>query len=385
MTIPTTPADHRRLDYGRQLEDFEVGAGYQHPFEVTVDAAIVGPYMASFIDATPLWSSDRVARHHGLARRPVPPHLLLNLGLSFSVHDTSQQAIAHLAYVRVAFPKALPIGGTVRGATRVLEVKPSGDGKRGVVTVHTVLVDEDGDRVLDLVRRALIRGGQLQARPALPVVPVASADADTLLGRLPVSTFADAVVATGPDRSFVPPLFGHFEDLRPGLTLVHANGRTVSESEHMQLSAICRNSHPLHWDAIYSQASSFTGERVVYGGLVLAWTLTQASVDVGGHVLWEAEWSDGAHPAPVQAGDTLFACSRVLAARALSDSVGEVILRHVGVKNVRPEALLAAGADLFTAEREKPTQVAEGELDRRVPEKVVEITRRVLVRRRSPA
>lgn len=377
-------ADHRRHDYGRQLEDFEVGAGYHHPFEVTVDAAIVGPYMASFIDATPLWSSDRVARHHGLPCRPVPPHLLLNLGLSFSVHDTSQQAIAHLAYVRVAFPKALPIGGTVRGATRVLDVKPSSDGKRGVVTVHTVLVDEDGERVLDLVRRALIRGGRLQARPPLPVATGAGADEDALLGRLPAHTFADAVTSTGPDRRFVPPLFGQFEDLTPGLTLVHASGRTVGESEHMQLSAICRNSHPLHWDAIYSGASSFTGERVVYGGLVLAWTLTQASMDVGGHALWEIEWSDGAHPAPVQAGDTIFACSRVISARVLDDAVGEVVLRHVGVKNVRPEALLAAGGDLFTAERDKPTQLAAGEPDRRIPEKVVEITRRVLVRRRSP-
>ena len=360
-----------RMDYGRQLDDFTVGATYQHPFELTVDEAIVGPYMASFIDATPLWSSDRVAQAHGLRRRPVPPHLLLNLGLSFSVHDTSQQAIAHLAYVRVDFPKPLPIGGTVRGASRVLDVKPAGSGDRGVVTVATVLVDEDGHRVLDFERKALIRGGSLAARPA---IHHGSREAADVMGTPPPRMHADRAIELAAQMDgFRPPLFGEFEDFADGQVFVHANGRTVGESEHMQLSAICRNSHPLHWDQVYSAASSFTGQRVVYGGLVLAWTLTQASIDLGGHIVWEQTWSDGAHPAPVQAGDTLFAASKVLATKRLSDHVGQVDLRIVGIKNTRPETLLDAGADLFTAERDKAK-------DAKIPQKVVEITRSVLVR-----
>ncbi len=372
MAETTTPArPYRRMDYGRQLDDFELGATYQHPFEVTVDEAIVGPYMASFIDATPLWSSDRVAQAQGLPRRPVPPHLLLNLGLSFSVHDTSQQAIAHLAYVRVEFPKPLPIGGTIRGASRVLDVKPAGSGDRGVVTVATVLVDEDGHRVLDFERKALIRGGSLAARPSLRH---AAGDLGDVMGVLPPRAHADRVIELAAQSDgFRPPLFGEFEDFEAGQVFVHANGRTVGESEHMQLSAICRNSHPLHWDQVYSAASSFTGQRVVYGGLVLAWTMTQASIDLGGHLVWEQSWSDGAHPAPVLAGDTIFAASKVLGTKRISDHVGQVDLRIVGIKNTRPEALLDAGADLFTAERDKAK-------DAKVGEKVVEITRSILVR-----
>lgn len=360
-----------RMDYGRQLDDFEIGATYQHPFELTVDEAIVGPYMASFIDATPLWSSDRVAQAHGLPRRPVPPHLLLNLGLSFSVHDTSQQAIAHLAYVRVEFPKPLPIGGTVRGASRVLDVKPAGSGDRGVVTVATVLVDEDGHRVLDFERKALVRGGSLAARPR---PRAASLDAGDVMGAPPPRMHAErAIELAGQADGFRPPLFGLFEDFEVGQVFVHANGRTVGESEHMQLSAICRNSHPLHWDQVYSAASSFTGQRVVYGGLVLAWTMTQASMDLGGHVVWEQTWSDGAHPAPVLGGDTIFAASKVLATRRVNEHVGQVDLRIVGIKNARPEALIDAGADLFTAERDKAKEA-------KTADKVVEITRSILVR-----
>lgn len=359
-------------DYGRFIGDFARGDVYEHPFELTVDAGIIGPYMAGFLDATPLWASERTARAAGFPSRPVPPHLLLNLGLSFSVHDVSQQAIAHLAYVRVSFPKALPWGGTVRGASRVVDVRPSADGERGVVHVHTVLVDESGERVLDFERKALIRGGTSGRRPAAAW----RLGSDDAMGRLPSSTPYDALAqARWPSGAWRPPTLGVWEDLRPGTVLLHANGRTVGDTEHMQLAAICRNGHPLHWDAIYCQSESFAHTRVVYGGLVLAWTLTQASMDIGTHLAWEVAWSDGAHPAPVVAGDTIFAATRVESARPLSDDLGEVTVRLVGTKNERPATLLARGLDLFGAERDKAKED-------RIPSKVVEMTRTFLVWRR---
>lgn len=369
-------APHQRFDYGRKLGDFAPGEVYIHPFEITVDEVIAGPYGASFIDAQPLTSSDRAARSLGLSKRPVSPHLLLNLGLSTSVHDVSQQAIAHLAYVDVRFPKPLPVGGTVRGASRVISAKASSKGDKGVVHVQTVLVDESNERVLDFERKALIRAGTLPDRPVIP--SFSGIDAAAAMGHTPGQTFGDRLSALPrPSDLFAPQLFGAFEDFEVGMRLCHANGRTVAETEHMQLSAVCRNSHPLHWDRVYSADNSFTKERVVYGGLVLAWTVTQASLDVGGHVVWDQQWFDGAHPAPVMAGDTIFAATEVRGMREVNDWCGEVELRMVGIKNERPERLLAEGRALFTAERGK---------DRadRITNKVVEITRRVLVRRRQP-
>lgn len=372
MPAAGAPTPHR-FDYGRMLDDFVPGQVCPHPFELTVDGSIVGPYMAAFIDATPVWTSDVCARALGLSARPVPPHLLLNLGLSFSVHDTSQQAIAHLAYVHVRWPKPLPLGGTVRAASRIIGTQPSSGGDKGVVHVQTVLTDEVGERVLDFERKALIRGGSLAARPHVPGSTDSGAQGAAWLGRLPERDIGEHIAAhaRGGGR-FIPPLWGALEDLQAGQVLVHANGRTVGESEHMQLSAVCRNSHPLHWDAVYSQANSFTRQRVVYGGLVLAWTLTQTSIDLGGHVLWELGMRDGAHPAPVAAGDTLFAATKVLAVRPRADGTGEVDLRVVGVKNRRPEAILEAGQDLFAPERGK-------DRDARIADKVLEITRTVLV------
>ena len=43
--------------YGRLLSDFEVGATYEHPWEVTVDGGTVALFQASFLDATPIYAS----------------------------------------------------------------------------------------------------------------------------------------------------------------------------------------------------------------------------------------------------------------------------------------------------------------------------------------
>ena len=77
----------RTFQYGRLLEDFEVGATYEHPWEVTLDAGTVGFFQASFQDAVPTFASARYARELGLRDRPMHSLLLLNFALSFSVHE----------------------------------------------------------------------------------------------------------------------------------------------------------------------------------------------------------------------------------------------------------------------------------------------------------
>src|SRR6187401_2417205 len=130
--------------YGRHLDDFVPGAVYAHPWEVTVDEGMVALFAASFLDATPTYASRVAARAAGLRDRPVHPLLLLNLGLSFSVHDVSERAIAHLAYIDVRFPNACYPGDTLSASSRVIAVKPVSAGDKGVVHVRTELVNDKG-------------------------------------------------------------------------------------------------------------------------------------------------------------------------------------------------------------------------------------------------
>ncbi len=368
--------------YGRMLGDFEIGATYAHPWEVTIDQGTVALFQACFLDATPPYASHAYAREMGLRDRPVHPLLLLNLGLSFSVHDVSEQAIAHLAYIDVRFPNAAFAGDTLYATSKVLGVKPgrpsgpSGDGlvERGVVHVRTLLTRVDGVVVCAFERKALVRAGNLAERPDLAFVTADQPLPDA--HRLPPE-MREGIVVPSRMRGFA----GFSEDFAEGDVITHEIGKTVSEAEHMQMTFLCRNSHPLHFDEVYCKGgASFAGTRVVYGGLVFAWCASLASRDTCGNVLWDLGFDNGAHPAGVVAGDTLFAASKVLKKEAHDARTSRVTFRLVGTKNRRPSELLSAGADLFTSELSKDK--GAGKVPEKVPEKVFEIDRTVLMRNR---
>ena len=366
MSERSEPASLRA--YGRLLGDFEVGATYAHPWEVTVDAGTVAVFQACFQDAIPTFASARYARELGLRDRPMHPLILLNFGLSFSVHDVSEQAIAHLAYLDVRFPFPCFAGDTLTASSTVLGVKPASAGDRGVVHVRTILTNQDDRVVCTFERKALVRAGKLTGRrdPPYPPAPPRKDDEHTLPPEL-----REGVRAASRKAGFA----GFVEDFAPGDVIPHAIGKTVSDAEHMQLAFLFRNSHPLHFDEVYCKAgASFAGTRVVYGGLVFAWTASLASRDTCGNVVWDVRYDNGAHPSGVVAGDTIYAASKVLAIAPHDVHSAFVTFRLVGVKNARPADLLAQGADLFTSELSKK--------DGKVKEKVVEIDRTVLMRKR---
>jgi 2-methylfumaryl-CoA hydratase len=351
--------------YGRLLGDFEVGATYLHPWEVTVDEGMVAFYAASFQDATPLHASRDVARAMNFEARPLNPLLCLNLALSFSVHDVSEQAIAHLAYVDVRFPAAGFVGDTVSARSTVIEVKPSQSGDKGVVHVRTVLEESRGRVLCAFERKALIRGGKMGTRPTDRRETDSSTKALSELSPMPPELSASRAPLKNArfDR--------RFSDFAVGQIFAHGIGHTVGESEHMQLTTLFRNSHPLHFDEIYSAESSFTKKRVVYGGLVFAWTAALASRDVAGNAVWDLQYSDGAHPNAVSAGDTIYAASKVL---AVDDRQGAVTFALVGVKNVTSRAAVEKHGDaLFAPELSKKSD--------KISDKVFEIKRTLLISR----
>ena len=173
----------------------------------------------------------------------------------------------------------------------------------------------------------------------------------------------------------------YFEDFQPGDIIVHANGRTITE-EHMALTYLVGNSHPLHFDRIFSSGLSgkMSGEPIVYGGLVFAWLDGLASRDVSEHAVWELGFTEGYHTQPAFAGDTVGALSRILAVEDAPghDGYGIVTMQLIGVKNISAAAALEKhGAELFIKEDSK-----RGLGKDKITDKIFEIERRLLIKRR---
>jgi 2-methylfumaryl-CoA hydratase len=360
--------------YGRKLDDFKVGEVYHHPWEVTIDEGMMAMFAASFLDANPLYSSRRFARDLGFRDRVVHPLLLLNLALSFTVHDVSEQAIAHLAYIDLKFPHAAHAGDTLSASSEVLGVRLSTSRPdRGIVHVRTTAVNQDGLALVYFERRALIPAGTLADRAHPPHshranhLPRASgalvAPPQTLKEPLPQEL---ALQIRAPRWAGRP--LGLFEDFQADDIFLHSTGRTVGHSEHMQLTMLTRNSHPLHFDEVYSGERSFARTRVVEGGLVFAWAASLASRDTTANALWELGYDRGSHPNPVLGGDTLYAASRVIETRDHNERAGVVRFHLIAVKNRRPAALIKDGFDLFAD---------------KFDEKVFEIERAVLLPKRA--
>lgn len=362
--------------YGRRLDDFHIGDVYHHPWEVTIDDGMLAMFAASFLDPNPLYSSRRFARELGFRDRVVHPLVMLNLALSFTVHDVSEQAIAHLAYIDLKFPDPTYSGDTLSVYSEILGVRVSeSKPDRGVVHLRTTGVNQDGVIVVTFERKALIPTGKLQGRahpePVQRTSPTSEAGSDSSSSEAVGGHRVESMLALPSElagqirmpawRGRPRGLFDHFEI---GDVILHSIGHTVGESEHMQLTLLTRNSHPLHFDEIYCRERSFTKTRVVEGGLVFAWTASLASRDTTANALWEMGYDKGSHPNPVLAGDTLYAASRVLEKREHNAQAGFVRFKLVGVKNEAPGSLLQRGVDLF-----------DGKFD----QKVFEIEREVLL------
>lgn len=342
--------------YGRLLDDFNIGEVYHHPWEVTIDDGLIAVFAASFLDPNPLYSSRRYATGLGFRDRVVPPLVLLNLALSFSVHDVSEQTLAHLAYIDLRFPSAAYSGDTIRAFSEVVGTRRSSSKPDlGIAHVRTVAVNQENDPVITFERKALIPVGRLKNRAHPDRRPSEQPGSERPGSKQPG---ADGSIPGGLYKKIALPfrqgrLKGMYEDFEPGDVILHDAGRTVGESEHMQLTVLSRNTHPLHTDEVYSRSHSIAGTRLVCGGLVFAWVASLASRDTSANALWEAGFDRGSHPNTVVAGDTLYAASRVIEKRDLNRDAGLVRFQLVGLKNLPPARLVEQRADLFGARVEQ--------------------------------
>jgi 2-methylfumaryl-CoA hydratase len=370
----------RAPSYGRYLDELSPGQVFMHPRGFTFEPAAMLDFARTFFQCSPLYLDAAYARAHGFPALPASPQMVFNVVLSLGVQNDSEKAVANLGYYGAQFLRPVFPGDTLRAMTRVVDRSDRGAGKPGIVRIQTLGTNQRGEVVLQYERKIMVG-----PRPASAPELVEARDAPS--ERFPWS--AEPIVDLGELRGagVDPARTGrqtYFEDFEPGEILLHANGRTITD-EHLALTYKLGNTHPLHFDRVYSRSLSgaMSGEPIVYGGLVFAWLEGLASRDVSENAIWELGFTEGYHTQPAFSGDTIAAVSRVLAASPvpgpLAASFGVVHLQLVGVKNVSAQAALDAyGADLFVKENDKRALGKD-----KIAAKIFEVERRLLLKRRA--
>ena len=107
----------------------------------------------------------------------------------------------------------------------------------------------------------------------------------------------------------------YLEEFAVGAVYKHWPAKTVTEADDHLFCLLTMNHHPLHINDVYA-AESQQGRNVVVGPLVYSLALGMSVGDVSGKAIANLATEDLRHPAPVFHGDTLFAESEVLDAKA---------------------------------------------------------------------
>ncbi len=123
-----------------------------------------------------------------------------------------------------------------------------------------------------------------------------------------------------------------FEEFETGVRYKHSPGRTFGEGDNTLFSTLTMNPQALHLDAAWSEQQPF-GARLINSMMTLA-TLTGLSVPqlTQGTIVANLGFTDVRFPAPMYAGDTLYAESRLVEKRLSSSRPGQgiVVLEHTG-------------------------------------------------------
>jgi len=117
-----------------------------------------------------------------------------------------------------------------------------------------------------------------------------------------------------------------FEDFTVGDVYRHAKGRTLSETDNTWFTLLTCNTNEIHFNADYAAHTEF-GRPLMNSCLTLSLVTGLSVEDISQHIVANLGWDKVSLPAPVFAGDTIYAESEVLEARASKSRPGQGIVR----------------------------------------------------------
>ena len=144
----------------------------------------------------------------------------------------------------------------------------------------------------------------------------------------------------------------YFEDFKVGDVYRHGMGRTLTETDNTWFTLLTCNTNEIHFNADYAAHTEF-GKPLMNSALTLALVTGLSVPDISRHIVANLGWDKVTLPAPVFAGDTIYAQSEVLEARPSKSRPGQ------GVVRVRTVGFKQDGGITRSEERERNDTVAD--------------------------
>lgn len=310
---------------GNFFEDFRIGQQLVHATPRTVTVGDTALYQALYGSRFAVTSGETFARGLGLERMPLDSMLVFHVVFGKTVPDVSLNAVANLGYAAGVFGAPVYPGDTLTTTSEVIGLKENSNGRTGVVYVHSVGLNQDGETVLDYVRWVMVNKRDASVPAPDPVVP-------SLPDAVPVDKLVVPYSIDGYDTALAGSPF-LWDDYEVGERIDHVDGMTIEEAEHMMATRLYQNTAKVHFNQ-HVEGQGRNGRRIVYGGHVIS--LARAlSFNGLGNALSIAAINGGTHANPTFAGHTLYAWSEVLDRMELPgrSDVGALRLRTVATKD----------------------------------------------------
>ena len=116
-----------------------------------------------------------------------------------------------------------------------------------------------------------------------------------------------------------------FEDFTVGDLYRHRLGRTLSEADNTWFTLLTCNTNEIHFNADYAARTEF-GRPLMNSCLTLSLVTGLSVEDLSQNIVANLGWDKVTLPAPVFAGDTIYAESEVLEARPSKSRPGQGIV-----------------------------------------------------------
>ena len=311
-----------KTNTGRFFEDYSIGQVIDHACPRTLGSGERALYHALYPSRHALYSSDLFAQSCGLKLSPIDDLIVFHIVFGKSVPDVSINAVANLGYAETRWLAAVYPGDTLRSRSTVIGLKQNSSGKTGVIWVKTEGFNQENTMVISFIRWVMVRKkGPMDVSFKITVPKLKNVLSASELS-IPESLTFDSYNKVLSGSSYF------LNDYQIGEIIDHADGVTVTESEHVMATRLWQNTAKVHFDT----TARSDGRRLIYGGHVISMARA-LSFNGLANMQIIAAINGGSHANPCFAGDTIYAWSEVLdTAQTRISSIGAIRLRLVATK-----------------------------------------------------